>query len=235
MSEIVEAFTLAVKLIFTGDAEVWSITARSLAVSLTATCLGALIAIPIACLIHFNSFRGKGTLVTVLQTFYALPTVLIGLLVYLWFTGPGPLGFLHLMFTPTLMVIGQTVLILPLVIGLTISALNGVGPELRETALSLGAGRIQMARTVLLEARYAVLTAVLIGFGRAIAEVGAAIILGGNIKGYTRILTTAITLETSMGNLERSMALGLILLGVALVVIIVPSWFQQRASRALQR
>jgi tungstate transport system permease protein len=235
MSELLHAFSLAVKLIFTGDAEVWSITARSLAVSLSATCFGALIAIPIACLIHFNSFRGKGTLVIVLQTFYALPTVLVGLLVYLWFTGPGPLGFLDMMFTPALMVIGQTILILPLVIGLTVSALSGVGPELRDTALSLGAGRIQMARTVLLEARYAVLTAVFIGFGRALSEVGAAIILGGNIKGYTRILTTAITLDTSQGNLDMSIALGLILLAVALVVIILPSWFQQRASRSLQR
>ena len=102
-------------------------------------------------------------------------------------------------------------------------------------ALSLGAGRVQMARTVLLEARYAVLSAILIGFGRAISEVGAAIILGGNIKGLTRVLTTAITLETGQGNIERSMALGMILLAVVLVVIIIPSLMQQRASRSLQR
>ena len=235
MSEIVDSFVLALKLVFTGDAEVWSITGRTLAISLTATCAAALISIPIACLIHFNSFRGKGTVVTVLQTFYALPTVLVGLLVFLWFTGPGPLGFLGLMFTPTLMAIGQTILILPLMIGLTVSALSGIGPELRETALSLGAGRVQMARTVLLEARYAVLSAILIGFGRAISEVGAAIILGGNIKGLTRVLTTAITLETGQGNIERSMALGMILLAVVLVVIIIPSLMQQRASRSLQR
>jgi tungstate transport system permease protein len=235
MSELVDAFVTALKLVFTGDSTVWEITGRTVMISVSATCLAALIALPIACLIHFNSFRGKGTLVTVLQTFYALPTVLVGLLVFLWFSGSGPLGFLGLMFTPTLMVVGQTILILPLVIGLTISALSGVGPEIRETALSLGAGRVQMARTVLHEGRYAVLSAVLIGFGRAISEVGAAIILGGNIAGYTRVLTTAITLETGKGEIETSMALGMILLAVALVVIIVPSWMQQRSARTVRR
>jgi tungstate transport system permease protein len=235
MSELVDAFVTALKLVFTGDSTVWEITGRTVMISVSATCLAALISLPIACLIHFNSFRGKGTLVTVLQTFYALPTVLVGLLVFLWFSGSGPLGFLGLMFTPTLMVIGQTILILPLVIGLTISALSGVGPEIRETALSLGAGRIQMARTVLHEGRYAVFSAVLIGFGRAISEVGAAIILGGNIAGYTRVLTTAITLETGKGEIELSMALGLILLAVALVVIIIPSWMQRRSARTVRR
>ena len=235
MSEIIDAFVIALDKIFSGDAEVWSITARTLAISLSATFLAALISIPIACLIHFNDFKGKGALVTILQTFYALPTVLVGLLLYLFFSSSGPFGLLELIFTPTLMVIGQTVLIMPLMIGLTISALSGVGREIRETTLTLGAGRIQMAKTVLFETRYAVLSAVLIGFGRAISEVGVAIMLGGNIKEYTRILTTSIALETSKGNIELSMALGIILLAVAMVVIITPSWIQLRSDRTLKR
>ncbi|UCC59806.1 MAG: ABC transporter permease [Dehalococcoidia bacterium] len=235
MSEIIDSFVTALDMIFSGDAEVWSITARTLAISLSATILAALISIPIACLIHFNNFRGKVALVTILQTFYALPTVLVGLLLYQFFSSSGPLGSLDILFTPTLMVIGQMVLIAPLMIGLTISALSGIGHEIRETTLTLGAGRIQMARTVLLETRYAVLSAVLIGFGRAISEVGVAIMIGGNIAGYTRILTTTIALETSQGNFELSMALGIILLVVALVVIITPSWIQFRSNRSLKR
>jgi tungstate transport system permease protein len=113
---------------------------------------------------------------------------------------------------------------------LTISALKGVGPEIKDTALALGAGRVRMARTVLSEARYAVVSAVMIGFGRAISEVGIAMMIGANIPGYTRVLTTAIALEAGRGAIERSMALGIILLALALIVIIVPSWIQQRIS-----
>jgi len=137
------------------------------------------------------------------------------------------------------MVIGQVVLISPLVTGLTISALNGAGPEIRDTAISLGAGRIRMAWTVILEVRYSVLNAVLIGFGRAVSEVGIAIMVGGNIYKYTRVLTTAIALETGKGDIELSMALGIILLGLALFVIIfaivLPSWLRHKAGRSLQK
>ena len=239
MSEIIDSLGIALKWIFTGDAEVWEITARTLAISLSATCLAAFISIPIACLVHFNNFRGKGALITFIQTLYAIPTVLIGLLLFLLFSRSGPLGGLEILYTPTIMVIGQMVLIAPLIIGLTISALNGVGPEIRDTAVSLGAGRIQMAKTVLLEVRYGVLNAVLIGFGRAVSEVGIAIMVGGNIAGLTRVLTTAIALETGRGELELSIAMGIILLGLALFVIVfsivVPSWLRSRANRSNQR
>ena len=228
MSDLIDAFVIALNKIFTGDPEVLEITARTLVVSVSATILAAIISIPIACLIHFNHFRGKGTLVTVLQTFYALPTVLVGLLLYLTFSNAGPLGFFGIVFTPQLMIIGQVVLITPLMIGLTISALRSISSEIRDTAISLGAGRVQMALTILREAKYATLTAVLIGFARAISEVGAAIIIGGNIKGYTRILTTAITLETGKGEIALSMALGIILLALAMIVIIIPSWLQRK-------
>jgi len=228
MSDLIDAFVIALNKIFTLDPEVLEITARTLVVSVSATILAAIISIPIACLIHFNHFRGKGTLVTVLQTFYALPTVLVGLLLYLTFSNAGPLGFFGIVFTPQLMIIGQVVLITPLMIGLTISALRSISSEIRDTAISLGAGRVQMALTILREAKYATLTAVLIGFARAISEVGAAIIIGGNIKGYTRILTTAITLETGKGEIALSMALGIILLALAMIVIIIPSWLQRK-------
>ncbi len=235
MSELADAFVTALKLIFTGDPEVMAVAARTLGISCSATFFAALISIPIACLIHFNHFKGKGTLISILQTFYAIPTVLVGLLVFIIFSRAGPLGGLGILFTPQVMVIGQVVLISPLMTGLTVSALSGVRPEIRDTAVSLGAGRLQMARTVLVEAKYATLTAVLIGFGRAISEVGLAIMVGGNIRGFTRTLTTAMSLETSMGNIELSMALGIILLSLALIVIIIPSWIQQRSSRVQQR
>lgn len=228
MSDLADSFVLALKLIFTGDREVLAITARTLAISCSSTFVAALISVPVGCLIHFNNFRGKRTLISVLQTFYALPTVFVGLLVFIVFSRAGPLGFLELLFTPQVMVIGQVVLVSPLVTGLTVSALSGVAPEVKDTAVSMGATRLQMVRTMLVEARYATLTAVMVGFGRAISEVGLAIMVGGNISGYTRTVTTAMALETQMGNIAFSMALGIILLSLALIVIVVPSRLQQR-------
>jgi len=228
MSDLADSFVLALKLIFTGDREVLAITARTLAISCSSTFVAALISVPVGCLIHFNNFRGKRTLISVLQTFYALPTVFVGLLVFIMFSRAGPLGFLELLFTPQVMVIGQVVLVSPLVTGLTVSALSGVAPEIKDTAVSMGATRLQMVRTMLVEARYATLTAIMVGFGRAISEVGLAIMVGGNIRGYTRTVTTAMALETQMGNIAFSMALGIILLFLALIVIVVPSRLQQR-------
>ncbi len=235
MSEITDAFVTALRWIFTGNPLVLEITARTLVISCSATFFAALISIPLACLIHFNNFKGKGTLISILQTFYALPTVLVGLLVYLTFSNAGPLGVFGIVFTPQVMVIGQIVLISPLITGLTISALRGVGHEIKDTAVSLGASRFQMALTVLAEAKYATLTAVLIGFGRAISEVGIAIMVGGNIAGRTRVITTAMALETGQGEIALSMALGIILLLLALVVVIIPSRIQQMSGRMQQR
>ncbi len=225
MQEIADAFVMAVKMIFTGDAEVHAITARTLEISISSTLIGALLFIPLGCLIYFNSFRGKGLLVSIIQTCYSLPTVFVGLLVFLAFSRAGPLGFFGIMFTPQVMVIGQVVLIGPIVTGLTISALSGVSPAIKETAISLGATRIQAVWSVLKEARYAVLTAVLVSFGRAISEVGLAIMVGGNIRGFTRVLTTAMALETQMGNIELSMALGIILVVLALIVTVLANRF----------
>jgi len=204
------------------------ITATTLAISGSSTFLAALIFVPLGCLIHFHDFRGKRLLVNIIQTFYSLPTVFVGLLVFMAFSKEGPLGIFGILFTPQVMVIGQVFLIGPIVTGLTISALSGVGPEIKDTAVSLGAGRFQTVRTILMEARYATLTAVLVGFGRAISEVGLAIMVGGNIKGYSRVLSTAIALETTQGNIGLPLALGMILISLALIVSILVNRLQQR-------
>jgi len=204
------------------------ITATTLAISGTSTFLAALIFVPLACLIHFHDFRGKRLLVTIIQTFYSLPTVFVGLLAFMAFSKDGPLGIFGILFTPEVMVIGQVFLIAPIITGLTISALSGVSPEIKDTAVSLGASRFQTIRTILLEARYATLTAVLIGFGRAISEVGLAIMVGGNIEGYTRVLSTAIALKTTQGLIGEPLALGMILISLALTVSVLANRLQQR-------
>ena len=225
MHAIVDAFVLAVKMIFTGDPEVYGITTRTLEISLSSTAIGALLFVPLGCLIYFNNFRGKSALISVIQTCFSLPTVFVGLLVFLVFSRAGPLGFFGIMFTPQLMVIGQVVLISAIVTGLTISALSGISPTIRETAMSLGASRFQSVWAVLKEARFAVLTAILVGFGRAISEVGLALMVGGNIRGYTRVLTTAISLETGKGEMALALALGFILVAIALIVTILANRF----------
>jgi len=228
MPELVQALITAVKLIFTGDPEVFDITGRSLLVSGISTLLASLIFMPLGSLIYFHSFPGKRALVSIIQTLFSLPTVFVGLLVFITFSRAGPLGGLQLLFTKKAMVVGEVVLLSPIIIGLTISALSGVGQEVRDTAISLGASRFWTIVTMLREARYAIATALLVGFGRAISEVGCALMVGGNIRGSTRVLTTAMSLETSMGNIELSMALGIIIMAIALVVSVMVSRFQQR-------
>ena len=228
MSELWHGLVKALQLIFTLDPEVMRITGRSLVISGSACAIASVLAIPLGSLIHFGSFPGKRLLVSTIQTFYSLPTVLVGLLVFLTFSNAGPLGLLHLLFTPILMIIGQAILVLPLMIGLIISALSGVDKGVAETACALGAGRIQTGTLLLREARYAVVTAIILGFGRAISEVGLALMVGGNIRGYTRVLTTAISLETNMGNIEFSLALGFILLAIALIINVALNRLQQR-------
>ena len=154
--------------------------------------------------------------------------MLVGLLVFLVFSNAGPLGVFQLMFTPELMIIGQSILVLPLMMGLIISALNGVDKKVTETASALGASRMQTMRLLLREARYGVITSVILGFGRAISEVGLALMVGGNIRGYTRVLTTAISLETNLGDIEFSLALGFILLVIALIINLALNRLQQR-------
>ncbi len=228
MDEIIDGFIRAIELIVTLDPEVIDITLRTLRISGTSMLITSLIFIPLGSYIHFHEFRGKRGLISIIQTLFALPTVLVGLLVFLLLSRSGPLGFLGLFFTPTGMVIGQMILIAPIMTGLTISALSGVDKTIRDTIISLGATEFQAIRANIKEARYAILAAVVTGYGRAISEVGAAMMIGGNIRGFTRVLTTTIALETSMGNIELSIALGIILLSLALIINILLNRMQQR-------
>jgi tungstate transport system permease protein len=228
MDEIVQGFIKAFELIVSLDPQVIDITFRSLYISLTATIIASVIAIPLGGLIHFKQFGGKKVLITIIQTLFALPTVIAGLFVYLLLSRAGPLGSLGLLFTPGAMIIGQTVLIVPLMIGMTLIALSGVSMSMQDAIVSLGADQTQTIFTIIKEARYAIMGGVALGFSRAISEVGAAMILGGNIKGYTRILTTAIALETSIGDIPLSIALGIILLLIALIVMSIVYFFQSR-------
>ena len=228
MEELWQALVRAVELIATFDPEVMQVSGRSLAIAATSCSITALICLPLGSLIHFSSFRGKRLLVNIVQTFYSIPTVAVGLFVFVLFSRAGPLGFFDIMFTPAVMVIGQVFLVMPVMLGLIISALRGVDKSISETALSLGASRIQAAVLTLKHARYAVLTAVIMGFGRAVSEVGLALMVGGNIKGFTRTLTTAISLETSKGDIEFSLALGIILILIALVINLSLNRLQQR-------
>ena len=228
MTEIWDGLTKAIELIISFDAEVMEIAGRSLMISGTSCLLSSLISLPLGSLIHFHQFRGKRVLINIIQTLFSVPTVIIGLFIFVLFSQAGPLGELGILFTPTAMVIGQMILVTPLLLGLTISALSGVSKEVVDTATSLGASGFQAVLLVLREARYAVLAAVIMGFGRAISEVGCALMIGGNIKGFTRIMTTAISLETTKGELELALALGIILLFLALIINIALNRLQQR-------
>ncbi len=228
MNEILTGFLRAIELMASLDPELIDITARTLMISVSSTVLASLIAVPVAAMIDLRDFRGKRAILNIIQTLYSIPTVLVGLFVFLLISRSGPLGPLNLLFTPAGMVLGQTILILPLVTGFSITALRSVKPELRDLARSLGATEFQVMLRVLEEARYAVMAAIILGFGRAISEVGAAIMLGGNIRGFTRVITTAISLETSRGNLELSIALGIILLIISLAVNTVLNHFQEK-------
>ena len=228
MSELWEAFLQAIQLIVTLNSEVVEIALRSLAISATAVVLASLVCIPLGGLIHFRNFQGKHVLINVIQTFYSIPTVCVGVFVFIFISRAGPLGGLNLLFTPAAVAIGQMVLITPILMGLTISALSGVDKAIKDSALSSGATEFQAISTIIKEARFAVAAALIMGFGRAISEVGAAMILGGNIRGYTRVLTTAISLETQKGELVLALALGIILIALALVINIIVNVALQR-------
>ena len=226
MTELWHGLIKAIELIVSLDPEIMEIAGRSLMISVTSTLLASLLCLPLGSLINFYRFPGKRTLINLIQTFYSVPTVAVGLFVFVLFSRAGPLGGLSLLFTPAVMIVGQIILIIPVLLGLTISALSGVDQAILDTTRSLGASRLQTAVATLKEARFAVTAAVIMGFGRAISEVGIALIVGGNIKGFTRVITTAISLETSKGDIELSLALGIILITIALSVNIILNRFQ---------
>ena len=228
MNELVQGLVKAFQLIFALDPQVIDVTWRTIAIAVSSTFIASLISIPLGSLVHFKHFPGKRVLINIIQTFYSIPTVVVGLFVFVVFSRIGPLGIFNLMFTPNIMVIGQVILITPIVLGLVIAALSGVEKGVFETASSLGASRVQATFQVIREARYAILSAVTMGFGRAISEVGLALMVGGNIRGYTRVITTSISLETSRGDVELSIALGIILMMIALIVNVVLNRLQQK-------
>ncbi len=219
------------RLIVDFNPEVLRIASVSLKVSTTSTALASLVGIPLGFYIASNKFRCKRAVTTVVNTLLALPTVVVGLMVYSLLSRIGPLGSLNLLFTPTAMVIGQFILALPIVSALSITAIESVDRRVRETALSLGASQKQAAITILREVKLALLAAVIAGFGRVFAEVGVSMMLGGNIRFYTRNITTAIALETGRGEFALGIALGIILLAVALVLNILFQCLHSRGSR----
>ena len=228
MSEIVEGFSQAINLIVTLNPDLLQIAALSLYVSLCATLLAAVITIPLGGFIHFHEFRGKQALVTLIQTLYSVPTVIVGLLVYFIISRSGPLGFFGLLYSPEGMILGQAVLIIPIMLGLVITALSGISQNIRDTLVSLGATEFQGILEIIREARFAILGGVILGFGRAISEVGVAMMIGGNIRGETRVLTTAIALGTGMGEFSLAIALGIILLAISMIVVILMKLISRR-------
>ena len=231
MSDIVSGFSQAINLIVTLNPDVLQIAALSLYVSLTATILAACISIPLGGFIHFHDFHGKRVLIVLIQTLYSVPTVVVGLLIYLLISRSGPLGFFGLLWTPEGMILGQVVLIIPITTGLVISALSSIDRNISDTLISLGATGFQNVMQVIREARFAILSAVILAFGRAISEVGVAMMIGGNIEGQTRVLTTAIALQTGLGDFGFSIALGIILLAIALVVVIIMNLITSGSGR----
>jgi tungstate transport system permease protein len=212
MSFLIDSFLSALLLLWSLDPEVYFIIYVSVKVSLSSTLIASLLGVPAGFLIAFKEFRGKRLLITVLNSLLALPTVVVGLVVYAFISRRGILGILDLLYTQTAMVVGQVILIFPVVACLTIAAISRIDDRYRKTALTLGATPFQTALVVLREARFAVIAAIIAAFGRVIAEVGISMMLGGNAKGYTRTMTTAMALEYDKGEFVLGVALGLVLL-----------------------
>ncbi len=230
MSFIVEAFSRACNLVVDFDPEVYLVVWTSLKVSFAAVVAASAVGVPLGLLIALREFRGRETLLVVLNTMMALPTVVVGLLFYAVLSRRGPLGELDMLFTPVGIALGLSVLALPIVVNLTISAIEGLDRRLFLTCRLLGATAVQQAWMILKEARFAVMASVVMAFGRVVSEVGIAMMLGGNIRGFTRTMTTAIALETSKGELELGLALGLLLLFVAFAVNAALYMLQRRSG-----
>ncbi|MEL0123231.1 MAG: ABC transporter permease [Paracoccaceae bacterium] len=218
MESFSEAFASALQLILSADLTLWGIVGLSLQVSLTAVFFAALIGIPLGALLAIKKFWGRPVLIVLVNALMGLPPVVVGLCVYLMLSKSGPLGILGLLYTPTAMIIAQTLLIAPIIAALSRTILKTLYEEYRDQFASFRLSQFQTVNTLLWEARFMLLTALLAGFGRAIAEVGAVMIVGGNISHYTRVMTTSIALETSKGNLSLALALGVILILLAILV-----------------
>jgi tungstate transport system permease protein len=217
--------------VFALDFELWNIVFLSLEVSLSAVLIASVLGLPLGAMIAVGRFPGRQAVIVVLNALMGLPPVVVGLLVYLLLSRAGPLGPVGLLFTPTAMVIAQTVLILPIIAALSRQALEDAWREYREQLRSLGAEGLRAALTLVWDARFALVTTVLAGLGRASAEVGAVMIVGGNIDGVTRVMTTAIALETSKGDLPLALGLGFVLLAIVLALNAAAQLVKEAAMR----
>lgn len=232
MNVITDGLIEAGRLLATLDPDVIDITYRTLQVSCTATFLSVLIGIPVGTALALSRFRGRGLLVALVNFGMGLPPVVVGLATWLCLTRYGPFGALGLLYTPTAMVIAQAVIASPIVAGFTLAAVQSVNPKLRLQMLALGATRIQYLLLLLWEARLGILASVIAGFGGVISEVGASMMVGGNVRGYTRVLTTATVLEVSKGKFELATALSVILLVLTFLIMSALSYLQQRGRQS---
>lgn len=214
------------------DPEIWQITALSLQVSAIATSFSLLIGLPLGTWLALGNFRGRSFILSIINTGMALPPVVVGLVVAMMLWRSGPLGDLRLIYTPVAIIIAQTVISAPVVTGLTAAALEALDPRLQQQLLGLGASRAQMVWYMWREARLPLLAALMAGFGSVISEVGASMMVGGNIKGQTRVLTTAIVLETSKGEFEKALALSALLLILTYLINLALTWIQQKGRKA---
>lgn len=230
MGIFIDAIIEAVKIIFTLNPEVLSITLLSLKISSIAVLFSCIVGIPLSLLISHKTFFGKKIIITLVNTGMALPPVVVGLVVYIYLSRNGPLGYFQLLYTPNAMIIAQIIIALPVIMGISLIAFNDVKKKTRETITSLGAKGYQYAYQVIREARYGLITAIITGFGAVISEVGAITLVGGNIRFYTRALTTAIMLQTQEGDFAMAMALGFILIGIAFAITFVLTYIQQKKS-----
>jgi tungstate transport system permease protein len=230
MNSISQGFIQAFDLIFHLNAELFGIILLSLKVSGLALAIAALVGLPLGALLGLKQFPGRDLSISVMNTFMGLPPVAVGLFVYLLLSRKGPLGFMGLLYTPSAMIIAQTILALPIVASLCHSAVMGVDPVIHQAARTLGATPLQETSAIIREARYGILSAIIAAFGRVMAEVGSILIVGGNIAGYTRVMTTTIALETDKGNFELALALGIILLAISFTVNTLLHRVQKRGS-----
>lgn len=218
MDMLIEGFKRAFSLIVRFDPELIDIILLSLKVSGLALVIATFTGLPLGAVLGLKRFPARGTIISLMNTFMGLPPVVAGLFLYLMLSRSGPLGFLGLLYTPGAMILAQTILAFPIVASLTHSAVLNVDPIIRQAAMTLGASPYQVTRRVIAEARYGILSGVIAAFGRVTAEVGAILIVGGNIAGLTRVMTTAIALETDKGNFELALALGVVLLFLSLLI-----------------
>ncbi len=215
---IIDGIINAFILLFTGDPQIWQTILLSLRVSGLAVVFASMIGIPIGVVIGVKNFFGKSIIVSLINTLMGLPPVVVGLVVFLLISRAGPLGSLFLVYTPTAIMIGQIVIATPIISGITLAAVSSIDVSVIETAKTLGATRSQTWALIIREARVGILSGVAIGFGQSISEVGASMILGGNIEGFTRIMTTDIVLQTSQGNYGQALALGIMLITIAFII-----------------